>query len=203
MRDYYPFPALLSSDYNEVEESGIAQITPRGDALNFYSDFVPLIPFGKSATIHWTLGDKTLATFEGETYLSTSEMLQITGLEEVKLATARTLFQMNTRLPSTIAQSPKKKTPQYEAEVLYLSMGMIKILSSQEISEGQKIYLSIQVDFLTLSALCLIVHKRVDFLEGEKLLLCEVDTMTQENYIALSAYTAKLEKQWEQEENEN
>ncbi len=199
MREYYPFPALLKTEYNEIEELGHAQIAPRGNALNFYGDFVPLVPLGHPATVQWVLGERVLATFEGDTYLSTSSMLQLTDLEEGKLATARTLFQTNTKLPAMIANSNKKKVEQQAVQVLYLSMGLVKLLCKGDIAEGQELYLYAQADFLTLNALQLTVHKKLDFHEGEKLVLCEVESMTQENYISLSAYTAKLEKQAEAE----
>ncbi len=202
MSEYYPFPAVLSTDYNEIEEPGFAQVASRGDALNFYSEFVPLVPLDHLVTVCWTLGDKVLATFEGVAYLSTSKMLQLTNLDEEKLATARTLFHCNTRFPARVAESTKKKVAQYEVEVLYLSMGLIKLQSMFDIQEGETLYLNIHVDFLTVNALRLTVHKKLEFQEGEKLLLCKVDDMTQENYIALSAYVAKLEKQQRLEEEQ-
>ncbi len=202
MRQYYSFPALLKTEYNDIEETGYAQIIPRGDALNFYGEFVPLVPLGHRASIYWVLGDKALAEFEGDTYLSTSEMLQLTNLNGEKLETARTLFLSNIELEAVISNTASKKGKLEPVKILYLSMGLIKLISPHEFTQGQTLYLSAQVDFFTLHALRLTVHKKLDFYKGEKMLLCEVDSMSEENYIALSTYTAKLEKQWQLEQEE-
>ncbi len=193
--EYYPFPALLRSTYNNIEEHGTAQVAPQGNAINFYGDFVPLVPLGQEAVIHWILGDKVLASLSGKAYLSTAQMLQLTDVDPDKLATARTLFLVNTRLPGLVAPAARPKAQKLSVEILYLSMGLVKLLTRDNIEEGTELHLYTHVDFLTLRALELRVRKRIIFHKEETILLCEVDGVDRENYVALSAYVAKLNKQ--------
>lgn len=198
--DYYSFPALLRAVYNDIEENGTAQVAEQGNAINFYGDFVPLVPLGQEATVNWILGDKVLASFDGRAYLSTAQMLQITDIDPDKLATARTLFLVNTRLPGLVAPAAKPKAQKLPVEIVYLSMGLVKLLTRDNIEEGTELHLYTHVDFLTLRALELKVRKRIIFHKEETILLCEVEGVDRENYVALSAYVAKLDKQRGKEE---
>ena len=193
--EYYPFPALMRTEYNGIQEHGTARVSEQGTALNFYGEFVPLVPLGQEATVDWILGDKTLASFEGKAYLSTAQMLQLTDVDPEKLNTARGLFLVNTRQPGLVAPAGKPKAKKLPVEILYLSMGLIKLLTRDNIEEGMELLLYTHVDFLTLNALELRVRKRIIFHKEETLLLCEVEGVSRENYVALSTYVAKLDKQ--------
>ncbi len=200
MIEYYPFPAVLKTGYNDIEEHGTAQVAAYGNAINFYGDFVPLVPLGHEAAIHWILGDKTLASFAGSVYLSSAKMLQLVDVDEERLATARTLFITNTRLPALVAPAQRPKAEKRPVEILYLSMGLVKLLTRDNIEEKTELHLFTHVDFLTLHALEIRVRKRIIFGKEETLLLCEVDGLSRENYVAMSTYVAKLEKKNRAEE---
>lgn len=195
--DYYPFPALLRSDYNYIHEFGQASPAPQGDAVNFTGDFVPLIPLGTAAAIQWVLGEKTIATFRGKVYLSTSEMMQLVEVDPGQVEKLRAVFAVNTNLPGSITAGTRRaplKTKSLPVDILYLSPALIKLRASQYVEEGSSILLSSEVDFLTLRDLELTIKQRLLLRRGESLLLCSVESGGSENYIALSAYAAKLAK---------
>ena len=192
--DFHPFPAVLRTDYNTIEEHGTAKITETGNAINFFGDFVPLVPLGQPATVDWILGEKTVASFEGKVYLSSAQMLQLIDLDFEKLRTAKTLFAVNTNIPASIVPADQPKALQLPVEILYLSMGLIKLLVRDNIEEGARLNLFAHVEYLTLRELELRVRKRIIFHKEETMLLCEVEGLSRENYIALSTYIAKLEK---------
>lgn len=191
--DYYPFPALLRSEYNDIEEYGSAQITREGNALNFEGEFVPLVPLGQKASIAWMLGETTLAEFSGKVYLSSAQMLQLVDVDPDKLNTARTLFSTNTDIPASLVPAASPKAPRQAAHILYLSMGLLKLLVRESPEEGMRLRLDAQVDFLSLHNLELVVRKRIVFRKEETMLLCEVEGISQENYISMSTYIAKIQ----------
>ncbi|MDL2252735.1 hypothetical protein LJC49_01500 [Ruminococcaceae bacterium OttesenSCG-928-I18] len=198
--EFYPFPAVLRTEYNDICEHGTAQITKTGDAINFFGEFVPLVPLGQPAVVEWILGEKTLATFEGKVYLSSAQMLQIIEVNEEKLRTAKTLFLVNTSIPATVVPAQNPKAQPLPVEILFLSMGLLKLLVRENIEEGTELKLYAHIEFLTLRDLELKVRKRILFHKEETVLLCEIEGVSRENYIALSTYIAKLEKRKQGEE---
>ena len=195
--NYHPFPALLCSCDNTVQEFGSATIAPHDNAIDFTGEFVPLLPLGTLASLCWMLGNKCLAEFHGSVYLSSRELLRIVDLEEKNLAKVRKIFQCNAGLAAQIISSEKAgfTKPQYSrAEIIYLSSKHFTIKTGEYFSAEDKILLSAEVDFLTLSDLPLQVEKRVLLRRNEALLLCKVLPAGDDNFIALSAYSAKLEE---------
>lgn len=195
--DYYPFPALLISEYNTIHEYGQALVGPQG-SIDFIGDFVPLIPLGTAATVEWVLGDKSLATFKGGVYLSSPQLLRLVDVDAAQLAAARHVFAVNTRLPAGItAKAPGRSQPQprIPCEILYMDMSILKLRVATGYEPGTPLWLSANIDFLTLRDLSLRVVERVPLHRDETLLLCEVQRTNQENFIALSTYAARLAAQ--------
>lgn len=197
--DYYPFPALLRSKYNSIHEFGQASIAVSDNAIDFTSDFVPLLPLGCDAEIKWVLGNRVLAAYHGQVYLSSRELLRIVDIAPNKLEAARTIFATNTKLPGTaVATGGSRiiaKPPAQPVEILYLSKQLIKFRAGGYIAKGQRVALSCEVDFLTLNNQPLQVLERVLLQRDDAILVCEVLPGGDDNFVALSTYTARLAEQ--------
>ncbi len=195
--NFHPFPALLCSCDNTVQEFGSATIAAHDNAIDFTGEFVPLLPLGTQASLRWMLGNKCLAEFHGCVYLSSRELLRIVDLEEDTLESVRKIFRSNVQLSAQIISAEKAgfTKPQYSSgEIIYLSTKHFTIKAGEYFSAGDKLFLSAEVDFLTLHNLPLQVEQRVLLRRNEALLLCSVLPAGDDNFIALSAYSAKLEE---------
>lgn len=201
---FYPFPALLRSGYNAIHEYGEATLSAAGTEIDFTGDFVPLIPLGSKASILWVLGDKTIATFEGSVYLSSPSLLRLVDVDDAALSRARIQLVTNTNIPAGFTLGKKDngsaKTQRFPADILFLSMDQIKLRCATGVPAGQALYLSAQADFLTLRNVGLKVQEQMAVRSGEYLLLCSIESGGTENYIALSTYSAKLEKEAQEKE---
>lgn len=194
--NYHPFPALLQSDYNETHVFGSAYIydsEQNTSGINFTNDFVPLLPLGSAATVSWIHGKDEIAAFDGKVYLSSSGCLRIVGINETLLNDARSTFAMNTSLPAFY--SPSKTQPAATCQIIYLDTSYVtlKTLLPKE-EESPYIFLNCEVDFLTLDNLELEVIKQINLTYTETLLFCKVLETGNFNLIALSAYSARLER---------
>ena len=193
---FYPVPARLRAEYNNITSYGELTVMEREDAVEFTGEFIPLLPLGQPAEVSWVYADRTLAAFIGRVYLSSPTLLRLVDVSPKLAEAARATFAMNTRLPSlvTVRQNGRGAV-QYPAEILYLSNSSFTLHTRHEILPEQTIYLSAEVDFLTLQDLPLYVRRNIPLRRKEELLLCEVQThYSDENFIALSAYSAKLEQ---------
>lgn len=195
--EYLSFPARLLAPYNDIQEYGEGHLGAGGDAVDFLSDFVPLIPLGSLAAIEWTYAGRTIATYEGKVYLSTPSLLRLVEVDESLVVRARGIFATNTRLPGQVregAEAPPARALPRPVEILYLSVGMVKLHTSFQPPVGHRLLLDVEVDFLTLHGLCLRVRQAVPLRRDENLLLCEVERSGNDNYIALSTYSNRLDR---------
>ena len=194
--EFYPFPAQLRAGYNNVDVPGQASVMEREDAVEFTGDFIPLLPLGETAAVDWAYGERALVTFEGQVYLSSPRLLRLVGVDKRLAEAARATFAMNTRMPCLLTVRQKGQGPvQYPAEILYLSGDSFTLHVKYEILPEQTVYLSAEVDFLTLRDLPLYVRRVIALRRGDDLLLCEPQSrFSDENRIALSAYSARLEQ---------
>lgn len=191
--EYYPFPARLRSADGRVEEFGRASLAAAGHSVDFIADFVPLLPLGAPAVIEWIQGDRVLASFSGQVYLSSKNLLRLVEVDADLWQQAHLIFATNTRLPATAAPWGKKDGG-FAAEICYLSTKAITLATAEAFEAGTRLALCCEVDFLTLCDLELQVNQCVVLRRGETLLLCGVRQASSENLIALSAYCARLQQ---------
>ncbi len=200
--EYLPFPALLLSDYNDIEEYGEARVCRDDNGLDFSGDFVPLIPLGAAASIDWVLADRSVARYNGTVYLSSKTSMRLVNVEPGLIENTRVIMASNVHIPATIqdgAAPPEKAAPMV-AEIVFLSMEYVKLRTSTHVPETEMLYLSAEAPFLTLVGLPLKVCQRVAMQNSETLLLCETRKMNEHNYVALATYVARLEKNERQNE---
>lgn len=190
--DYLSFPAHLVAPYNDIQEYGEGHLGAGGDAVDFGSDFVPLVPLGSKASIQWIYAGREIAAYEGKVYLSTPTLLRIVDVDEPLVVRARGIFASNTRLPGLVREGAD--APPRSVEVLYLSLGMVKLHAPFQSPVGLRLLLDVEVDFLTLRGLSLQVRQTVPLRKDENLLLCEVERSGNDNYIALSTYSNRLDR---------
>ncbi|MDL2293606.1 hypothetical protein LJC60_03135 [Ruminococcaceae bacterium OttesenSCG-928-D13] len=192
--DFLPFPARLSSDYNAIGEFGQGQVAPRDNAVDFIGDFVPLVPLGTAARVDWMLGSTVIQSYSGRVYLSGPEMLRIVDVDEKLVRDTRALFATNTSLPASVSALEDGRPGQpVSVRAAYLSPGSITLQAPWGFEPGSRLLLNCEVDFLTLRGMPLRVRTRVTLRRGACLLLCDTGKMGDENLIAYSAYTARLE----------
>jgi hypothetical protein len=195
--DYRPFPALLTSAFGQTRLYGTGKLSPAGNAVDFSADFIPLFPLGTGAAVSWIYGKTAVAEYAGQTYLSTPGKVRLVGVNPALLAPTRDIFAANTSLPGHISPAGPNAEPRdttLAVTISYLSPGGIRLLSSQPAGEGAALWLNAEVDFLTLRRLLLTVRRQVALRRGEIILVCDVPHSTDENLIALTAYSARLEQ---------
>jgi hypothetical protein len=190
--EYYPFPALLRTSYSPARVVGSAGLCHRQNAINFSGEFIPLLPLGSPAAIRWIHGQETVATFEGNVYLSSQTLLRLVNISPELMADARSTFAVNTRLPAGIKTGRGGECQPTAAEVLYLSTDFITLKTAQPMPKGQNLFLDCEVDFLTLRNLELTVRQHLTLRRTESLIFCGVLRGGDDNLIALSAYSARL-----------
>ncbi len=191
--DYLPFPAVLTAEYNGIHEFGEGRVLADDNAIDFTSDFVPLIPLGAAAGIDWVLGGQTIAHYGGSVYLSSKTAMRLVEVEPDVIAKTRVILASNTCLPATVRAQGAPAENAVPAEIVFLSMDYIKLRIRTYLPEADTILLCAEVDFLTLANLRLSVRRRVAMQGSETLLLCETQKMDEANYIALTAYVARLD----------
>lgn len=194
--EFYPFPARLRAAYNDISTHGRATVMQRENAVEFTGDFIPLIPMGQPAGVEWVYGERTLITFLGTVYLSSPKLLRLVDVEPRLIEAARATFAINTKLPCLLTVRQNNQPPVLlPAEILYLCGSTATLYSKNPIVPEQTIYLSAEVDFLTLRDMPLYVRRKISLRREEELLLCDIPkSQNNENRIALSAYSARLEK---------
>lgn len=191
--DYCAFPALLESDYNHISEYGQGRIAQTGDAIDFSAGFIPLLPLGTTASINWIFGTRLVVAFSGKVYLSSPSLLRLVDISSHILDATRPIFAANTRLPARVtpAGSGGKSIA---ADIIYLSRHAITLRLMGTTPQEAQLLLDCEVDFLTLHSLALQVQQLVPLRKQETLLLCKPGPYSDENLIALSAYSARLEQ---------
>lgn len=193
--EFLPFPARLRAEYNDIVEYGEARVAGDEDAVDFTSDFVPLVPLGTGAGIEWLLGKTVVKAYTGHTYLSSAQLLRLTGVDPEAVRDTRSLFATNISMPATLALLDARGRPTAPAavKVVYLSQRSLTLQVPLPVEPGGRLLLDAEVAFLTLRGLALQVRTRVTLLKSQSLLLCDIPPMGDENMIALSAYAARLE----------
>ena len=191
--EFLPFPARLCSDYNQIEEYGQAQVFFQNDAIDFTSEFIPLLPLGASATVEWLLGSQVVQTYRGTVYLSSAGLLRLIHVPENLIADTRTLLASNLTIPVSMVLPGEPAAP-VQGQAIYLTAHHATVLTPVPSAPGTRLLMDAEVDFLTLRKLPLQVRTRVILRKSQSLLLCAVQNTNTENRIALSAYVARLEK---------
>lgn len=196
--EYHPFAARLTSPYNDIEEFGQGTFVATENAVDFTGDFIPLLPLGSSACIDWVHGDETAASFCGVTYLSSPGLLRIVEVPAGTLEKYRPLFAQNTSLPAAatpLRGGPRATAPRpAPARIIYLSAARMALLCGDIAQPGQSLLIDAEVDFLTLRRLAVQVEQRIFLQRGQVLLHCSIPPASNDNIIALSAYSARLDQ---------
>lgn len=193
--NFIKFPAQLCSDYSDGCEYGRVEIFPNAGALDFTADFVPLLPLGSGARAEWMLGTKVLAKLPGEVYLSSPGLVRLVNIPQKAMAPLVPVFAANTSIPAFIrrntADSPGKRIP---AEIVYLSRHRLTLMLTGAVPTEKRLFLSAEVDFLTLSSLEIEIESQVLLNREGSLLHCKILPGSDENLIAHSAYLSRLEQ---------
>lgn len=199
--EYQAVPALLRSAYGQTNVFGRCALVAGENAVDFYSDYIPLLRLNAPAEVAWLAGKQEQVVFQGRAYLSSDERVRVVGVEPQVLRLPRAVLALNTEIPARVAPANRPGAAA-DAEIVYLAQGLIKLRAKNHAAQGQKLLLWAEVDFLTLDGVQLTVEERV-LLSGQRaLLLCSVTPGSDENYIALKTYAAKLAARQKREEQD-
>ena len=107
------FSAVLKSIAGKTLEIGAARVYPEQQAIEFYSDFVPLFRMGTPLQIIQVKNELEIQAFRGKVYLSSANLLQLVSLTDEVLPGAQAAFLYDTKLDGCIRgkhlSEPKKR----------------------------------------------------------------------------------------------
>lgn len=197
----YPlyFSAALKSEDGRLLEIGEACLSETENAIEFNSEFVPLLQLGSTAQIVRVLGNQEFDYFIGKVYLSTQKMLKLIDIPEKVMENAHRLFDVNENLSITLALAPGKsphfntqKAAHMAGNVRYLSNDVVKLVAMEFIAEGQILSFSIDSPTIKLDELCVTVRERVLLKRNAAVLICDVLPPSAGNRSSLSAFFSKF-----------
>lgn len=155
------FSAVLKSITGKTLEIGAARVYPEQQAIEFYSEFVPLFRMGTPLQIIQVKNELEIQAFRGEVYLSSANLLQLVSLTDEVLPGAQAAFLYDTKLDGCIrgrhlAEPPKRKffelphrrllhpTEQMlPVEVHAISTAQVKFDCSAKLAQDQQVTLTL------------------------------------------------------------
>lgn len=106
------FEAYLKAEDGKIFEMGFATVSSEKKAVDFVSDFVPIMDLHKEATIVKLVDGRECHSFEGTVYLSSKTRMQISDVHDRLLSYQEMRIQQRTALTGTaygIAFLPPQK----------------------------------------------------------------------------------------------
>lgn len=194
----YPlyFSAVLKSADGKTLEEGEACLSLSPDAMDFNSEFVPLLRFGESATLVRVLGEQELESFPGRVYRCTAKSLRLTDIPMEAIDKAKRLFDVNEHIPISMALSPngsadfpEEKASRIGGNLRYISPTLLRITALEQIPEGQIVRFSVQTPVIRLEQLAARVVRRVPLKRNASVLLCNILPPSIQNSRALERFT--------------
>lgn len=196
------FSAALKTEDGQLLEIGEACISENDEAVTFVSSFVPLMKLGSNAQIVRMLGERELECFTGSVYLSSTNLLQITGVQPALITDMRRLFSVNESITTQILLAPghstnfnMQKAEKVSGVIRYLSPDVVKIFSMEFIKEGQFLVFSTDETSITLDKMLIKVKERILLKRNAALHLCEVVALSSANRRALAAFATRKKQE--------
>lgn len=193
------FSAQLEDEYGNIIETGTAELVSDPNSLNFNGGFIPLYRIGEKITVVRMLNNRRLEVLKGEVFLSSRNLLRVTGIDSAHMENLRRIFLSNTQFEARPYLSAKKRfqtkpTKIYEAEaiVYFVSEQEIKFLSMDPLHYGQTFTLDLNEPFL-LHGASVEVRESIDFGSIMKAYLCIFTDMSDDNKESLLNYVKSLE----------
>lgn len=193
----YPiyFSAVLKTAEGVILEEGEACVSETEAAIDFVSNFVPLMKLGITAKIVRMLGDRELECFSGSVYLSSSNLLRIVSVDMNLITEMRRLFSINENITTDLIFAPGRsvhfnvqKAASVSGMIRYLSTDVVKIFSMEYIPEEQNLMFSVETPRIKLRRMMVHVRERVLLKRNAAIHLCDVISLSGENRRALTAF---------------
>lgn len=194
------FPALLETYDGKIIEYGHAELASDPNSVNFIGGFIPLYRIGEKITVVRLLGNKRLDVLKGKVFLSSRNLLQVTGIDDAAMARIRGIFYSNTGFQARpyIIKDRKKffiRLPRImyetEATVYYISEKEIKFLSMDPIPRGMQFILDLEEPFYA-KGILITVRAVIDFGNVMNAYLCDITHVPEEYVKSLSNYIKKV-----------
>jgi hypothetical protein len=192
------FSAQLEDEYGNIIETGTAELVSDPDSLNFNGGFIPLYRIGEKITVVRMLNNRRLEVLRGEVFLSSRNLLRVTGIDSASMENIRRIFLSNTQFEARPYLTAKKRFQNklakiYEAEaiVYYLSETEIKFLSMDPLRYGQVLTLDLD-EPLTLRGASIEIRETVDFGSIMKAYLCRFAGLSDEDTASLTSYVKAI-----------
>lgn len=193
------FTALLEDDHGNAIEHGSAELAADAVSINFFGEFIPLYPIGTEIKVVRTHNDKRLDTMKGKVFLSSRNLLRVTGISNTSLENIKRIFLSNVQFqisPFTSEKKrffrrPKKKVYSSESTVYFLSETSIKFMSTEKLQQGQQMILNLDTPLL-LRGVRIQVEETVDFGNIVTAYICRIIEIPQESLQSLREYSDSL-----------
>lgn len=155
------FSAVLKSTDGKILEIGAARVYPEQQAIEFYSEFVPLFRMGTALQVIQVKNELEIQAFRGEVYLSSANLLQLVALTDEVLPGAQAAFLYDTKLDGCVrgkhlTDPPKRKLfelphrrllraaeQMLPVEVHAISTAQVKFDCSAKLAQGQQVTLTL------------------------------------------------------------
>ncbi len=98
------FEAYLKDDTGKIFEIGHASVNPNNDAVDFISEFVPLMDMHTTANIIKVMNERECHIFTGSVYLSSKTRLQISNVSDRLLNYQEMLISQRVQLKGMLIQ---------------------------------------------------------------------------------------------------
>jgi len=193
------FPALLEDSEGNIIEYGYAELASDPNSINFTGEFIPLHRIGEKIAVVRMHKNKRLEILKGTVFLSSKNLLQVTGVDDVSMDRIRAIFSSNTRLQARLnileekkkfRVGPPKILYQTDAIVYYISETEVKFLSMDPISRGQQLLLDLEEPF-TAKGIKTAVRSAIDFENVMNAYLCDITDIPREHVKALREFIKK------------
>lgn len=127
------FEAYLKADDGKIFEMGYASASKEKNAIDFVSDFVPIMTLKTKATIVKLIDGRECHSFDGEVYLSTKNRLQLSNVKDKllsyqemtiaqRVAMTGTVYAIAFLPPKKRGEEPQKQLKTTNVEIFSLSL---------------------------------------------------------------------------------
>jgi hypothetical protein len=181
------FAAVLKTHDDQFLSSGFAIFSKEDRYVEFRSDFVPLVRFGKEAKIIETRNGREYHCFAGQVYLSSSALLRIVGVTDSLLDPSELEVPQKIFMDAMVIAQTKYQEPQFSAQIYAISLTEMRFVCEEKFSLGQLLQIS-SMEPITLENVIITVEKHISFGQTKTGYRCEILSMPDPSRELLTQY---------------
>lgn len=185
------FDAHLRDDTGKIFEVGHANVNPDNDAVDFFSDFVPLMDMHTKANIIKIMNDRECHVFSGTVYLSSNTRLQIANVSDNLLSYQEMLISQRVKLRGTAHSiviipsiyeggEPSKQLNSSEIEIFSISIREIGFTVPKSYTVAEQLLVSIDAP-IKMEDVELRVYRQLQFSPSKTMCYANINSTTPES----------------------